>query len=531
MIRLNVGQSIEWFLSKLPARLGPRFFKYLMVCILVASVASGVHGNERRASEQKTAQYFESIRTKPLELQAFLKQMPKGGDLHSHLSGAIFAETYIQWAAKKGLCVDEKTFLLSGMPCDESSGRPAVNRALTDTTLFRRMVDAWSMRNWHSSGQSGHDKFFDTFGRFGVATDGKLGDMIVEVASRAALNRVTYLELMLTPDDGRSGEIGKQLRWNDEDDFGKMREELLAKGISRAVEEGRLALDAAENRKRQVLKCDTEQAAPGCGVTIRYIVQIMRTHPREQVFAQCLGAMEMNHMDRRVVGLNFVQAEDSLAAINDFPVQMRMLDYLHALYPKAHIALHAGELAQGLVPPEWLRSHIRDSVQKGHAERIGHGVDVMCEDDPFALLREMAEKKVMVEICLSSNDSILGVRGKRHPLGMYLKYGVPVALATDDEGVSRSDMTQEYVKAAEEQELSYLQLKTMARTSLEHAFIAGASVWNDAKRFVFVQPCENDEPDRKSLRSDCRHFLENNEKAKLQWELEREFAVFEKNYE
>jgi hypothetical protein len=151
-------------------------------------------------------------------------------------------------------------------------------------------------------------------------------------------------------------------------------------------------------------------------------------------------------------------------------------------------------------------------------------------EDPFALLQEMAEKNIMVEICLSSNDLILRVRGKKHPLATYLKYGVPVALATDDEGVSRSDMTQEYVKAVEEHALTYLQLKTMARTSLEHAFIAGASIWKDAKRFIFVQQCASEKPDKGNLSDGCRKFLESNEKAKLQWELERAFVDFEKNY-
>ncbi len=63
---------------------------------------------------------------------------------------------------------------------------------------------------------------------------------------------------------------------------------------------------------------------------------------------------------------------------------MRMLAYLHERYPKVHISLHAGELVQGLVPPEGLRFHIRDSVEIAHAERIGHGVDVMNETNPEA---------------------------------------------------------------------------------------------------------------------------------------------------
>ena len=86
----------------------------------------------------------------------------------------------------------------------------------------------------------------------------------------------------------------------------------------------------------------------------------------------------------------------------------------------------------------------------------------------------------MVEICLTSNDVILGIRKEQHPLATYLQYGVPVALATDDEGVSRSEISREYLKAAEDHGLGYNQLKTMARNSLQYAFLPGASLWADA---------------------------------------------------
>ncbi len=85
----------------------------------------------------------------------------------------------------------------------------------------------------------------------------------------------------------------------------------------------------------------------------------------------------------------------------------------------------------------------------------------------------MAARDVMVEICLTSNAVILSVSDPQHPLREYMRAGVPVALATDDEGVARSDMTHEYLRGAEEQKLTYLELKKMARTSVEHAFRAG----------------------------------------------------------
>ena len=139
----------------------PKFLAFLFIWLCAAATPLAAQSQARATAERRTAQYFESIRERPPELQAFLRQMPKGGDLHNHLSGAIYAETYVQWAAQAGLCVDQKTLALSGGQCDEAAGRPPASKALTDGVLYRRMVDAWSMRNWEYSGQSGHDQFFD----------------------------------------------------------------------------------------------------------------------------------------------------------------------------------------------------------------------------------------------------------------------------------------------------------------------------------------------------------------------------------
>ena len=119
----------------------------LLSCALTLSAQSNV---KSRPSEQKTAAYFESIRKLPPKQMAFVLKMPKGGDLHNHLSGSIYAERYIQWAADKGLCVNNATMSLSvpSSPSTCNTGQTPANTALTNSVLYRQMVDAWSMRNW-----------------------------------------------------------------------------------------------------------------------------------------------------------------------------------------------------------------------------------------------------------------------------------------------------------------------------------------------------------------------------------------------
>jgi adenosine deaminase len=508
----------------------------LLALALMLSALISLAEQKSSNAEQRTARHFDSIRLQPGLLLAFLREMPKGGDLHIHLAGAIYAESLIDFAAQDGFCVDRTTSVLIAPPCDEACDRyaskPAIRCAYQDHVLYNSIVDAWSMRNWAGE-EPGHDHFFATFDKFLPAMTNHLGDSIAETAEHAAADHLQYLELMHTADGNLAPELGARVAWDD--DFSKLREKVLASGLKDIVAATRQQLDHDEAKMRQLLRCGSPQASAGCGVTIRYLYQALRGLPKEQVYAQILLGFELAQADPRFVGLNLVMPEDWYVPMHDFDLHMKMLDYLHGVYPKVHISLHAGELAMGLVPPDGLSFHVRESIEKGHAERIGHGVSVMNERDAPGLLQEMARRKVLVEICLTSNDVILGVRGEEHPLPVYLRYGVPVALATDDEGVSRSDMTHEYGRAAETYHLTYADLKRLARQSLEHSFLAGNSLWSDkqpsdAQGYHAVTACASDGPGAASVSAGCQKFLDANDRARVQWKLEREFAEFEKKF-
>lgn len=483
-------------------------------------------GQTVTSPEQRAGRYLDSVRHEPPLALAFLRDMPKGGDLHNHMGGAIYAENLIDFAAQDNLCVDHTSLgLLPGL-CDNSCGKdsvkPAVECGYHEPDFYAALIDAWSMRNWERGHESGHDHFFATFSRFGMALDSHHGEAIALALNQAAADHLQYLELMHTIGGMASAQVGAKAGWDP--DFAAMREKLLSGGLKDAVAEARTELDKEERIAKEKMRCGTTTAAPGCGVSIHYLYQVLRGLPPEQVYAQILTGFELASVDPRVVGLNLVMPEDWYVPMRDFHLHMRILDYLHGIYPKVHISLHAGELAPGLVTPEGLSFHIRESVELGHAERVGHGVDVMNERDPLELLREMAKKRILVEICLTSNDEILGVKGDDHPFPIYRQYKVPVALATDDEGVSRSDLTHEYLRAFETYNVSYKDLKHMARESLEHSFLPGESLWTDSEATHVKTPCASSES------APCRRFLEANEKARVQWKLEQEFAAFEKKF-
>ena len=138
--------------------------------------------------------------------------MPKGGDLHNHLSGAVYAESYLHWGADDKLCLATATMTLVAATCDASAGQPPATAVLQNATLFNQAIDAMSMRNWNPA-LSGHDHFFATFGKFGPASD-KTGEMLAEVSARAAAEHVSYLELMLTPAGTATSRFARDIVWD-----------------------------------------------------------------------------------------------------------------------------------------------------------------------------------------------------------------------------------------------------------------------------------------------------------------------------
>ncbi len=486
------------------------------------------------ALENKAELNLRAAKTNPLQLRHFLHGMPKGADLHNHLGGAVYAESWIRVAAEEHLCIDpqDHSFSQPQTAVDSThpvcgTGKVPAEEAFKNQHLYDALVDAFSMRGFvPSPGVTGHDHFFSTFAKFQEASFFHLGGYVAEVASRAAEQNEQYLELMHTPSFNKTAMIAHEIGWHD--DLAFLRQEILKRGFSEDISRARAELEAAERERNRAEHCGQADAIPACKVEVRYLCQVLRGHPKEIVFAQTLFCFELAGVEPRYVGINYVMPEDGYISMNDYALQMRMVGFLHDLYPKIHVSLHAGELGPGLVPYEGLCCHIRLAIEQAHAERIGHGVDVMYEDRPHELLEEMAAKHVLVEINLTSNDLILGIRGKDHPLPLYRQFHVPVALSTDDEGVSRIDLTNEYVRAVQTYDLSYSDLKQMVRTSMEHTFLPGSSLWTSPDNFTrTADACSHETLGKERPTSPCANFLRDNPKATAQWELEHRFNIFE----
>ena len=439
-----------------------RILTALSTFCLVAISLTGPAGMGH-ASEASTARRFEHARLNQPELIAFLKEMPKGADLHNHASGAVYAETRLDAAIRAGVFFDSAacTFVSREHP----STVPAAD-LLARPDLVARYLDAVSMRGAFPSTESGHDHFFRTFSLFGdiPASAYPRNAVLAEVVTRAKAQHLQYLEMMTgtAPSEALDAAMSPPPAVEDlERALAEMRPRFPA-----LLAASKAYLDARDVELAAALGVEPPITGAGGPINVRYVFTVNRNAPNEWFFAQMACGMALAQADDRIAAVNIAAPEDDVPARQNFETQMKMIDFLWSRLGRPNLTLHAGELTLACSPVEVMRSRIRETIERGHARRIGHGVSVAWEDDLPGLLREMRDQRIAVEICLSSNAGILGVEGDAHPFNLYRDAGVAVSLCTDDEGVNRSNLTMEFVRAVQTYRLSYPEVKTLIRNSV-----------------------------------------------------------------
>ena len=179
------------------------------------------------AAAERTVQELEQVRDNPLALRDFLKRMPKGADLHNHLDGAVYAETFIRVGADDELCIDTVGEGILEVAADQVRSRARAGlrgrrrsshgRVQEPEALYDELVNSFSMRGFvPSEAVTGHDHFFGTFAKFGGTDPRHTGEFLDEVSARAAAQNEQYLELMETPTWHRLNTITKDLAWRED---------------------------------------------------------------------------------------------------------------------------------------------------------------------------------------------------------------------------------------------------------------------------------------------------------------------------
>ncbi len=462
--------------------------KIKLSCLMIALAFAGTaHAKPARgaANEAATARHLAQLvagEPKMAELTLFFSQMPKGADLHHHYSGSIYAEQYVQWLDGLNFCVDKHTYVIEtrkevveaqrAKPKDERSCL-GTKEVFADDFTYRELLQRWSSKDFDNHGaiQPPPDRqFFQTFGFFGAVSNTNFALGLQELKKRAIQENVSYIETMfkMAPPTF-SADFDAQIAQAGGD------EARLAAAMGAWAE--KLGQDPAFNAslKDYVAKIDT--AAAGIDderFTMRYQNYVLRLLSPSLVFSSMVLAFKAAEQSPLIVGVNIVGQESNHVSMRDYSLHMKMFQFLKKQYPNVKLALHAGELALGDVPPDGLRFHIDEALNVAGANRIGHGIDLAHESNAMAIMKTMRERDVPVEINLTSNSFISGIRGDNHPVTIYRKYGVPYVISTDDQGVTRHTLAQEYTLFASRYKPSYAEIKKASYNGIRYSFLEQA---------------------------------------------------------
>ncbi len=438
------------------------------------------------AKSQSFDVQFDQIRDNTAQLRAFFSAMPKGGDLHHHYDGSIYTETFIEFAVKNDFWLNTSTLVIekefSGNTQKDKNWRKISDLIQKNEFGFykQKLLEKWSSKDFHPSKGPSDDHFFSTFDGFVPAKNPNLALGLLELKQRALKENVSYIETMflLFFKNKNNTEVStfnkalKDVQINrNEQDLEKILDELYAFFIKNGAENQARLYNEGLAKIHISNKIDDEN------FTLRYQNAILRLKQPAEVFGDLVVCYLSANSSPWINGVNIVGQEDRDVAMQDYWLHMQMYKYLNKKFPNTKNALHAGELSLGLVKPEELSWHINEAIFVANAKRIGHGIDMPFEKNTFSLLRKMKDEQIAVEINLTSNEFILNVKNDEHPISLYRQHSVPIVISTDDAGVLRTNLTEQYVLLAKRYpEFSYSEIKQLVFNSIRFSFIEEESL-------------------------------------------------------
>ena len=194
-------------------------------------------------------------------------------------------------------------------------------------------------------------------------------------------------------------------------------------------------------------------AAEEFGIQVRLIASVNRHESPE--LAEQVAWLAAAHIDDGIVGMDLAGNEAEFSAEPFAPI------FAEAKQAGLYLTIHAGEWAGA--------ENVREAIEKVGADRIGHGVRVMEDENVVALARE---RGTTFEVCVTSNyqSGVVPALGN-HPLPRMLQADLNVTLNTDDPSVSRIDLTHEFKLAHEDLGLPMNVLKRSILTAAKASFL------------------------------------------------------------
>jgi len=445
---------------------------------------SHTSGNQAYNYKQTEKFYQNTIRENEVDLaklNLFFTQMPKGGDLHHHYTGTIYAETYLDWIKAKGWFINPCTSKIAKIKDKNNKNQPCsvlnIDELSKNNSAYRKLLTLWSDKDYgnHSHDQPAPDtNFFNTFGYFGSISNEYMDKGLAILKNRAIKENVSYIETMLTRVGAKSSNYFSKPEintLNNELHNAKNQQELnkIFDKITATLDKDKQFTDKIDSYVKMVN--ENHQGIDDEQFIMRYQTYVVRVLNPIQVFADLYASYLAVEKSPLVIGVNIVGPENNQIALDDYTLHMQMYNYLLNKYPNVNRALHAGELTLGMVRPKDLNFHIGQARSIAKAQRIGHGIDIPYEENSFTLLKDLKENAV-IEINLTSNQFILGVEGNEHPYQIYAAYDVPIVIATDDSGVSRNNLSNEFVLLASRYKPDYALIKIYVYNSIKYSFLS-----------------------------------------------------------
>lgn len=125
------------------------------------------------------------------------------------------------------------------------------------------------------------------------------------------------------------------------------------------------------------------------------------------------------------------------------------------------LTIHAGENQ----PVE----NIWEAVYELNADRIGHGLTLIKNQN---LMQKFRDRNIFIELCPSSNHQIANFDTfNPYPLRAYFDFGLKITINTDNPGISRTDITKEYLMVTENANLTKIELISLIRNSVQATFL------------------------------------------------------------
>ena len=429
---------------------------------LASVAASERHENWRSLYRLPPAQ-IERLRTTALAPQhaPWLRTLPKA-DLHRHIGGcltlaaqravahAIWAQTSEENRVQR---LQDIRSLLSNQewPWDWPASLRTAHRAelcaalllhASDAQLQRHLFGATeprvALKHRHPSGFAAYERPGELSGSALLTHPGALAPYARAIVDQAREEGLAYLELRGSPHKYRPGNPAAFLR--------ALRDALRSAGAQ--VAPGAADIDAPRIGFLWIL--DRRQGA-GMSQVVQAAVQARHA----------LGGDFL-------LGLDLAGDEGMLGPDEVAPA------FLPAFADCLPLTIHAGEGESA--------ANIWQAAYHLHADRIGHGLSLA--EHPHLAAR-FRDRGICLELCPSSNREVVGFADPAHPasadcppypLRRFMAEGLPVTLCTDNPGISRTTLTDEYLAAARMTEggLTLWESLALMRQAFLHSFAPSA---------------------------------------------------------